>query len=193
MKPALKFPPELLVKAQGRGLAIKLAIFDVDGVLTDGRIYIGEHGEGFKAFNTLDGHGLKSLQQVGITPVIITGRDSLAVRRRVADLDLKHAVYGARDKLAAAEPLLAQLGASWDEVAVMGDDWPDLPLMTRAGFACAPPGAHAEVLAIAHHVTRAAGGYGAAREYCDVLLMAAGHYERLLNTHHDTLDGGKAS
>ncbi|WP_457319948.1 KdsC family phosphatase, partial [Roseateles sp. P5_E11] len=107
--------------------------------------------------------------------------------------DLKHAVYGARDKLAAAEPLLAQLGASWDEVAVMGDDWPDLPLMTRAGFACAPPGAHAEVLAIAHHVTRAAGGYGAAREYCDVLLMAAGHYERLLNTHHDTLDGGKAS
>ncbi|WP_457389673.1 KdsC family phosphatase [Roseateles sp. P5_E1] len=193
MKPALKFPPELLVKAQGRGLAIKLAIFDVDGVLTDGRIYIGEHGEAFKAFNTLDGHGLKSLQQVGITPVIVTGRDSLAVRRRVADLDLQHAVYGARDKLAAAEPLLSALGASWDEVAVMGDDWPDLPLMMRAGFACAPPGAHAEVLAIAHHVTRAAGGYGAAREYCDVLLMAAGHYERLLNTHHDTLDGGKAS
>ena len=193
MRPHLQFPPELLVKAQGRGLAIKLAIFDVDGVLTDGRIYIGEHGEEFKAFNTLDGHGLKSLQQVGITPVIVTGRDSLAVRRRVADLDLKHAVYGARDKLAAAEPLLSALGASWDEVAVMGDDWPDLPLMTRAGFACAPPGAHAEVLAIAHHVTRAAGGYGAAREYCDVLLMAAGHYERLLNAHHDTLDGGKSS
>ena len=187
---ALTFPPELLVKAQGTGLAIKLAIFDVDGVLTDGRIYISDAGEEFKAFNTLDGHGLKSLQQVGITPVIITGRDSPAVRRRVADLALEHAVYGARDKLAAALPLLEQLGASWGEVAVMGDDWPDLPLMTRAGFACAPPGAHAEVLAIAHHVTRAAGGYGAARECCDVLLMASGHYERLLNAHHATLDGG---
>lgn len=188
---ALHFPPELLVQAQGTGLGIKLAIFDVDGVLTDGRIYISDTGEDFKAFNTLDGHGLKSLQQVGITPVIITGRDSPAVRRRVADLGLDHAVYGARDKLAAAEPLLAALGASWGEVAAMGDDWPDLPLMTRAGFACAPPGAHAEVLAIAHHVTRAAGGHGAAREYCDVLLMAAGHYERLLHAHHATLDGGR--
>jgi 3-deoxy-D-manno-octulosonate 8-phosphate phosphatase (KDO 8-P phosphatase) len=187
---ALRFPPELLVKAQGTGLAIKLAIFDVDGVLTDGRIYIGERGEEFKAFSTLDGHGLKSLQQVGITPVVITGRDSPAVRRRVADLGLAHAAYGIKDKLAAAGPLLAQLGVSWGEVAAMGDDWPDLPLMSRAGFACAPPGAHAEVLAIAHHVTRAPAGHGAARECCDLLLMAAGHYERLLHSHHDTLDGG---
>lgn len=188
---ALNFPPELLVQAQGSGLGIKVAIFDVDGVLTDGRIYISEAGEDFKAFHTLDGHGLKSLQQVGIVPVIITGRDSPAVRRRVADLGLAHAVYGVRDKLAAAEPLLATLGASWGEVAAMGDDWPDLPLMTRAGFACAPPGAHAEVLAIAHHVTRAAGGHGAAREFCDLLLMASGHYERLLHAHHATLDGGR--
>jgi 3-deoxy-D-manno-octulosonate 8-phosphate phosphatase (KDO 8-P phosphatase) len=73
----------------------------------------------------------------------------------------------------------------------MGDDWPDLPLMTRAAFACAPPGAHPEVLAVAHHVTRAAGGHGAARECCDLLLMASGHYERLLNAHHATLDGGR--
>lgn len=188
---ALNFPPELLVQAQGSGLGIKVAIFDVDGVLTDGRIYISEAGEDFKAFHTLDGHGLKSLQQVGIVPVIITGRDSPAVRRRVADLGLAHAVYGVRDKLAAAEPLLATLGASWGEVAAMGDDWPDLPLMTRAGVACAPPGAHAEVLAIAHHVTRAAGGHGAAREFCDLLLMASGHYARLLHAHHATLDGGR--
>lgn len=188
---ALSFPPELLVQAQGSGLGVKVAIFDVDGVLTDGRIYISEAGEDFKAFHTLDGHGLKSLQQVGIVPVIITGRDSPAVRRRVADLGLAHAVYGVRDKLAAAEPLLATLGASWGEVAAMGDDWPDLPLMTRAGVACAPPGAHAEVLAIAHHVTRAAGGHGAAREFCDLLLMASGHYERLLHAHHATLDGGR--
>ncbi|MCF8207365.1 MAG: HAD hydrolase family protein [Methylotenera sp.] len=188
---ALSFPTDLLVKAQGTGLGIKLALFDVDGVLTDGRIYISDAGEDFKAFSTLDGHGLKSLQQVGITPVIITGRDSPAVRRRVADLGLAHAVYGARDKLAAAEPLLSALGASWGEVAAMGDDWPDLPLMTRAAFACAPPGAHPEVLAVAHHVTRAAGGHGAARECCDLLLMASGHYERLLNAHHGTLDGGR--
>jgi 3-deoxy-D-manno-octulosonate 8-phosphate phosphatase (KDO 8-P phosphatase) len=188
---ALSFPTDLLVKAQGTGLGIQLAIFDVDGVLTDGRIYISETGEDFKAFSTLDGHGLKSLQQVGITPVIITGRDSPAVRRRVADLGLAHAVYGARDKLAAAEPLLSALGVSWGEVAAMGDDWPDLPLMTRAAFACAPPGAHPEVLAVAHHVTRAAGGHGAARECCDLLLMASGHYERLLNAHHATLDGGR--
>ncbi|MFG6467481.1 KdsC family phosphatase [Roseateles sp. BYS87W] len=187
---ALRFPPELLVQAQGTGLCIKAAIFDVDGVLTDGRIYISETGEDFKAFHTLDGHGLKSLQQVGIVPIIITGRDSPAVRRRVADLGLQHAVYGARDKLAVAEPLLASLGVAWGEVAAMGDDWPDLPLMTRAGFACAPPGAHAEVLAIAHHVTRAPGGHGAARECCDLLLMAGGHYERLLQAHHATLDGG---
>lgn len=190
MRAALRFPPELLLKAQGPGLAIKAAIFDVDGVLTDGRIYIGEQGEGFKAFSTLDGHGLKLLDQGGITPIIITGRDSPAVRRRVADLGLKHAVYGAKDKLAVAQPLLDQLGLDWPEVAAMGDDWPDLPLMTRAGFACAPAQAHAEVKAIAHHTTAEIGGHGAARECCDLLLMAAGRYQDLLNSHLDTLDGG---
>ena len=192
MKPSLSFPPELLLKAQGSGLGLKAAIFDVDGVLTDGRIYIGESGEQFKAFSTLDGHGLKLLAQGGITPVIITGRDSPAVRRRVADLGLQHAVYGAKDKLAVATPLLAQLGVTWDQVAAMGDDWPDPPLLTRAGFACAPPQAHAEVLAVAHHVTTAAAGHGAARECCDILLMACGRYGELFAGHLDTLDGGSA-
>ncbi|MBB2487707.1 HAD hydrolase family protein [Mitsuaria sp. WAJ17] len=195
--PALSFPPELLLKAQGGGpgtsLGIRAAIFDVDGVLTDGRIYIGEEGESFKAFSTLDGHGLKLLDQGGITPIIITGRDSPAVRRRVADLGLKHAVYGAKDKLAVAEPLLAQLGLDWGQVAAMGDDWPDLPLLCRAAFACAPAQAHAEVLAIAHHVTRAPGGHGAARECCDLLLMAKGRYASLLHGHLSTLDGGQAA
>lgn len=189
LTPALRFPAELLIKAQGPGLALKAAIFDVDGVLTDGRIYIGEQGESFKAFSTLDGHGLKLLDQGGITPIIITGRDSPAVRRRVADLGLQHAVYGAKDKLAVAQPLLDQLGLAWHEVAAMGDDWPDLPLMTRAGFACAPAQAHAEVKAVAHHVTSAPGGHGAARECCDLLLIAAGRYAELLNGHLDTLDG----
>ena len=187
--PALSFPPELLLKAQGRGLGVKAAIFDVDGVLTDGRLFIGEHGEAFKAFFSLDGHGLKLLAQGGITPLVITGRDSLAVRRRIADLGLAHAVYGAQDKLAAAVTLLKALALDWADLAVMGDDWPDLPLMTRAAFACAPANAHAEVRAIAHHVTAARGGEGAARECCDLLLMAAGRYAPLLQGHLTTLDG----
>jgi 3-deoxy-D-manno-octulosonate 8-phosphate phosphatase (KDO 8-P phosphatase) len=186
IKPVLSFAPELLLAAQG----IRIAIFDVDGVLTDGRIYIGEQGEAFKAFSTLDGHGLKLLARGGIVPVVITGRDSPAVRRRVADLGIEHAVYGAADKLAAATPLLQALGVEWDAVASMGDDWPDLPLMTRAAFACAPAEAHAEVRAIAHHVTRAAGGHGAARECCDLLLTAAGRYAELLQGHLVTLDSG---
>lgn len=192
MQAALRFAPELLLLAQGTGLGLKAAIFDVDGVLTDGRIYIGEQGEAFKAFSTLDGHGLKLLDQGGITPIIITGRDSPAVRRRVADLGLRHAVYGAKDKLAVAQPLLDQLGLQWTQVAAMGDDWPDLPLLTRAGFACAPAQAHAEVKAVAHYVTTAAGGHGAARECCDLMLQACGRYAQLLNGHLDTLDGGAA-
>lgn len=187
--PAVNFAPETLLRAQGRGLGVRAALFDVDGVLTDGRLYIGEHGETVKAFSTLDGHGLKLLKAGGIEPVIVTGRDSAAVRRRIADLGLAHAVYGAADKLAAATPLLARLGLGWDEVAAMGDDWPDLPLLERAAFACAPPNAHAEVRAVAHHVTAAAGGHGAAREFCDLLLVAAGRYAALLTGHRPTLDG----
>ncbi|MDH4050072.1 MAG: HAD hydrolase family protein [Rubrivivax sp.] len=187
--PAPRFPPELLLLAQGRGLGMKAAIFDVDGVLTDGRLYIGEQGEAMKAFSTLDGHGLKLLAQGGVEPLVITGRDSPAVRRRVADLGLRHAVYGAADKLAAATQLLAALGLDWADTAVIGDDWPDLPLLTRAGFACAPANAHAEVKAVAGHVTVAAGGYGAAREFCDLLLMANGRYAALLHGHLQTLDG----
>src|SRR6476469_4634542 len=104
LQPALSFPPEVLLAAQGAGLGLRAAIFDVDGVLTDGRIYIGEHGETVKAFSTLDGHGLKLLALGGIVPVVISGRDSPALRRRVADLGLPHAAYGAADKLAAAGP-----------------------------------------------------------------------------------------
>jgi 3-deoxy-D-manno-octulosonate 8-phosphate phosphatase (KDO 8-P phosphatase) len=187
--PALRFPPELLLKAQGTGpRGIRVAIFDVDGVLTDGSLFIGEAGELFKGFSVLDGHGLKLLGQMGITPLIITGRDSLAVRRRVLDLGLTHAVYGASDKLAVATPLLHQLGVSWPEVAVIGDDWPDLPLLVRAGFACAPANAHAEVKAVVHYVTTQRGGEGAAREFSDLLLMACGRYAQALHSLLHTLD-----
>jgi 3-deoxy-D-manno-octulosonate 8-phosphate phosphatase (KDO 8-P phosphatase) len=190
MAPVLRFAADVLLRAQGRGLGVKAAIFDVDGVLTDGRLYIGAHGETVKAFSTLDGHGLKLLREGGIEPLVITGRDSPAVRRRVADLGLVHAVYGAGDKLAAAEALLAQLQLAWADVAAIGDDWPDLPLLERAAFACAPANAHAEVKAVAHHVTSAAGGHGAAREFCDLLLVACGRYADLLASHRRTLDGG---
>jgi 3-deoxy-D-manno-octulosonate 8-phosphate phosphatase (KDO 8-P phosphatase) len=190
LTPALTFPPELLLRAQGPNFGLRCAIFDVDGVLTDGRLYIGEHGETVKAFSSLDGHGLKLLARGGIEPLVVTGRDSLAVRRRVADLGLKHAVYGAHDKLAAAQALLASLQIGWDDTAVIGDDWPDLPLLQHAAFACAPANAHAEVRALADHVTAAAGGHGAAREFCDLLLMAAGRYAESLQGHMTTLDGG---
>ncbi|TMH13310.1 MAG: 3-deoxy-D-manno-octulosonate 8-phosphate phosphatase [Betaproteobacteria bacterium] len=184
LTPALSFAPELLLQAQG----IRAAIFDVDGVLTDGRIYLSERGEEFKAFSTLDGHGLKLLAQGGIAPVVVTGRDSPAVRRRVADLGIAHAAYGAQDKLAAATSLLAALQLDWNQVAAMGDDWPDLPLMTRAAFACAPANAHVEAKAVAQYVTSASGGHGAARECCDLLLVAAGRYASLLHGHLVTLD-----
>ena len=183
-KSALSFPAELLLRAQD----LRAAIFDVDGVLTDGRIYIGEQGETVKAFSTLDGHGLKLLVQAGITPIVITGRDSPAVRRRCADLGLAHCVFGAHDKLQAAEPLRAALQLEWSEIAAIGDDWPDLPLLASAAFACAPANAHAQVKAAVHHVTAAMGGHGAAREFCDLLLVASGHYARLLAGQLVTLD-----
>lgn len=186
LRATLKFAPALLLKAQG----LRAAIFDVDGVLTDGRLYIGEHGETVKAFNSLDGHGLKLLAQGGIAPLVITGRDSPAVRRRVADLGIAHAVYGAHDKLVAATALLSALGLDWPQVAAIGDDWPDLPLLVRAGFAAAPSNAHAEVRARVDHVTTVAGGHGAAREFCDLMLVASGRYADLLQGHLTTLDSG---
>jgi 3-deoxy-D-manno-octulosonate 8-phosphate phosphatase (KDO 8-P phosphatase) len=187
-KSHLSFSPEVLLKAQGAGAGIKAAIFDVDGVLTDGTIWITEAGETLKNFNVLDGQGLLMLRKGGITPIVITGRDSAAVRRRVADLGLAHAAFGASDKVAAANDILQALGVEWGDVAVIGDDWPDLPLFANAGFACAPANAHAEALVAAHHVTEREGGRGAAREFCDLLLMANGLYVPLMSKLLVTLD-----
>jgi 3-deoxy-D-manno-octulosonate 8-phosphate phosphatase (KDO 8-P phosphatase) len=153
---------------------------------------VSERGEEFKAFSTLDGHGLKLLTRAGITPVVITGRDSPAARRRVSELGIAHAAFGVNDKLAAATHLMTLLSLDWSTLAAMGDDWPDLPLMTRAAFACAPANAHIEVKAVAHYVSACQGGHGAARECCDLLLMAAGRYTQLLAQHAQTLDSGSA-
>lgn len=172
----LNFPPELLLRAQG----IRVVFFDVDGVLTDGGLYFTPSGESIKRFNTLDGHGLKLLQRAGITPAVITGRDSQALRLRLAALGVEQAQYAIEDKCRAAEQMLKTLGLDWHHAAAMGDDWPDLALLRRSALACAPPNAHREVRAIAHYVTSAAGGEGAARELCDLLLVASGKYAGLL-------------
>jgi 3-deoxy-D-manno-octulosonate 8-phosphate phosphatase (KDO 8-P phosphatase) len=177
LTPVLNFPPELLLQAQG----IRVVFFDVDGVLTDGGLYFSESGESLKRFHSLDGQGLKLLQQVGITPVVITGRDSPALRLRLKALGITHARFGTEDKRPAAEDFLQALGLDWSQAAAMGDDWPDLPVMQRAGLACAPANAHAQAKALAHHVTAERGGEGAARALCDLLLVASGHYARLLS------------
>jgi 3-deoxy-D-manno-octulosonate 8-phosphate phosphatase (KDO 8-P phosphatase) len=175
MPPAIHFDAALLLRAQG----IRVVFFDVDGVLTDGGLLFSEAGETLKRFNTLDGHGLKMLQKVGITPVIITGRDSKPLRARLTALGITHAHFGTEDKRPAAEQTLQALGLDWTQAAAMGDDWPDMPVMRRSAFACAPVNAHIEVLSIAHYVTKAQGGHGAVREFCDLLLVASGNYGNL--------------
>lgn len=176
LRPALNFAPELLLQAQG----IRVVFFDVDGVLTDGGLYFSESGEALKRFHTLDGHGIKLLQRAGITPAVVTGRDSAALRARLKALGVAHARFGTEDKRPAAEEILAELGLNWSAAAAMGDDWPDLPMLRRAALACAPSTAHVEVLAVAHHVTTRPPGAGAVRDLCDLLLVASGVYAREL-------------
>ena len=170
--PALAFAPELLLRAQG----IRVAFFDVDGVLTDGGLYISAEGETLKRFHTLDGQGLKLLARAGIVPCVISGRDSAPLRLRLQALGVQHLRLGTEDKRPAAEALLAELGLDWSQAAAMGDDWPDLPMLRRAAFACVPPSAHPELLALAHHITNALPGAGAVRELCDLVLVAQGAY-----------------
>jgi 3-deoxy-D-manno-octulosonate 8-phosphate phosphatase (KDO 8-P phosphatase) len=179
MKPVIQFEPALLLKAQD----VKVAFFDVDGVLTDGSLLYSETGETIKRFNTLDGHGLKLLQQAGVIPVVITGRDSLPLRARLTALGIVHTYFGTETKLPAAEQKLAELGLNWSQAAAMGDDWPDLPVMRRCAFSCAPINAHIEVQHQATYVTKAQGGFGAAREFCDVLMVASGRYVDLFGPY----------
>ena len=171
------FPPAILQRAQD----IRVLLLDVDGVLTDGGLYFTENGETSKRFNTLDGHGLKLLQHTGVEPVIITGRDSAALRVRLNALNIQHAHFGVEDKHSAAQSALQSLGLSWAQTAAMGDDWPDLPMLLPSTLACAPPNAHREVLSRVHWVTQARAGHGAVREVCDLLLQARGDYAALLN------------
>jgi 3-deoxy-D-manno-octulosonate 8-phosphate phosphatase (KDO 8-P phosphatase) len=155
-----------------RARAVRLAIFDVDGVLTDGTLWIGPEGEAFKAFNILDGHGIKMLQAAGIDTAILSGRESQAVVRRAGELAIRHVVQGASDKLAAFDRLLAQAGCTPEACSFMGDDLPDLPVLRRCGFAVAVANAVDAVKEAAHYVTSASGGRGAVREFCELVLAA---------------------
>jgi 3-deoxy-D-manno-octulosonate 8-phosphate phosphatase (KDO 8-P phosphatase) len=159
---------------QQRAARIKLVIFDVDGVLTDGRLYYGTGGEELKVFDVHDGQGIKRLQKAGVTIAIISGRDSAAVTRRMQDLGIEHVFQGDEHKLPILERLLQKLGFQLEQVACVGDDLPDLPLLQKAGLAVAVANAMPVLKQAAHHVTVARGGRGAAREVCDLILDAQG-------------------
>lgn len=163
-----------------RARSVRLAIFDVDGVFTDGTLYIGAAGEAFKAFNILDGHGVKMLQAAGVAAAIISGRSSQAVAVRARELGIDHVVQGAGDKVAAFDRLRGALALEPDACAFVGDDLPDLPVMQRCGLAVAVANAVESVKAAAHYTTRASGGRGAVREFCEFVLRARGQ-----------LDGGR--
>ena len=157
---------------QQRARAVRLAVFDVDGVMTDGTLYIGPEGESFKAFNILDGHGVKMLQAAGIAVAIISGRSSRAVEHRARELGIAHVFQGVGDKVAEFERLAARLGVPHEACSFMGDDVPDLAVMQRCGLAVAVANAVEAVRQRAHYVTRAHGGRGAVREFCELVLEA---------------------
>lgn len=160
-----------------RARAIRLAIFDVDGVLTDGRLYYADDGQELKAFNTLDGHGLKMLQATGVELAIITGRTSNVVSRRADNLGIQHLYQGVEGKLAAYEHLLDKLGLAPEMTAYMGDDVVDLPVMRRCGLALTVPAAPELVKRHAHYVTAREGGLGAVREVCERIMQAQGTFD----------------
>ena len=169
-----------LLTATERASRVKLMIFDVDGVLTDGGLRYGPDGELIKTFNVLDGHGIKLLQQSGVKTAIISARQSGIVARRAADLGIAILMQGVHDKRAAFERTASEAGMTPDVCGFMGDDVIDLPVMTRVGFAVSVPNGHPEVRSRAHYVAEAAGGRGAVREVCDFILRAQGNYEAAL-------------
>ncbi len=156
---------------------VRLVIFDVDGVLTDGRLYLGDDGNEFKAFHTKDGHGMKMLLNQGVEIAIISARRSAAVERRMAGLGVRHVFMGIEDKRVAYQSIVADLGLRAEQIAYVGDDLVDLPVMNRVGLAIAVQDADSFVKRHAHWQTPSAGGHGAVREVCELLLEAQGSLE----------------
>ena len=166
----------------GRARQVRLLLLDVDGVLTDGTITYGTDGLETKSFHTKDGLGLKLLQESGVAAGIITARASEAVLRRATELGFAHVIQGVTDKLSAFEGILRETGLRPPQAAYMGDDWMDLPLLNRVGFAAAPADGMAEVLQRVHYTAERPGGRGAVREVCDLILEAQGNLTRMFAT-----------
>jgi 3-deoxy-D-manno-octulosonate 8-phosphate phosphatase (KDO 8-P phosphatase) len=165
---------DILLKAA----QIRLVIFDVDGVLTDGRLYLGNDGNEFKAFHSRDGHGMKMLLDEGVEIAVISGRNSTAVEQRMADLGIYHVYLGSQDKLAVFEALLKAQTLVAEQVAYVGDDIIDLPVMRRAGLAIAVQDADPFVKRHTHWQTPSSGGRGAARDVCELILEARGKLDK---------------
>jgi len=170
--------------ALARAKRVRLVIFDVDGVLTDGKLWYGPGGEELKAFHAFDGHGIKLLQMGGLGTAIISGRKSEAVTERAKELGIEHVVQGARDKRQAYLALLRKLKIKAQATAYMGDDVVDLPVLRRCGFACTVREAPEDVRHGAHFIPMAAAGHGAARELCEFILTAQGKLGRVLARFH---------
>ena len=163
--------------ALDRARRVRLMLFDVDGVLTDGRLWYGPAGEALKVFSASDGHGIKLLLQSGVAVAILSGRSSPAAAQRASELGIVHVLQGVEDKRSAFESLVAKLGLQVSETGFMGDDLIDLPVLRRCQFACVPCEADELVRAHAHYVPRAPAGAGAAREVCEFLMRAQGTLE----------------
>jgi len=172
--------PGDLTAATARASRIRLMAFDVDGVLTDGSLLYTDAGVEIKAFNSLDGHGLKMLQQAQIVVAIITGRRARCVERRADELGIEHLFQGVGNKLEVMNALLAELGLAADAAGYMGDDLPDLPLMAACAFSATPADGHAALQRYASLVTTRGGGRGAVREVCDFILEAQGQLAALV-------------
>lgn len=157
-----------------RARQIQLAVFDVDGVFTDGRLYYGAQGEALKVFHVQDGYGIKALLAAGIEIAVISGRSSPLVSARMSELGIPHVYQGCNDKLPFFNALLKQLELEPRQALCLGDDLPDLPLLQSAGLACTPPDGHPDLRAAAHWITPRGGGKGAVRDACDLLLAARG-------------------
>ncbi len=162
---------------------IKLIIFDVDGVLTDGRLIFGDDGQEYKAFHSRDGHGMKMLQASGVAIGIITGRSSKVVEHRMRNLGIEHVYQGRLEKLPAFQQLIAKLELQPEQVAYVGDDVVDLPIMLRVGLAVATADAHALVTRHAHWQTPSKGGHGAARDICELIMEAQGTLDRAMQPY----------
>jgi 3-deoxy-D-manno-octulosonate 8-phosphate phosphatase (KDO 8-P phosphatase) len=169
--------------ALAKARPVKILLLDVDGVLTDGSLIYSHEGQESKAFNTQDGFGLRLLQEAGLELGVITARSSEAVARRCVNLKMRYIYQGAGNKLEAYQEIMKVSGCKPFEIAYMGDDWLDLALLNRAGFAAAPANGVREAKEASHYTTELSGGHGAVREICDLILEAKGRYQELLQSY----------